>query len=87
MHVLVRTQGLMRRSPSLTAAQTKFVKGWGVGLAISQLTQFRSMLLVVLQSAAVLTVLESLWLVGNQAWLEEHIGARCREAAAAERMC
>ena len=46
-------------------AQTKFVKGWGIGLAISQATQFKDMALVALQSAAVLTVMETLWLVGS----------------------
>lgn len=32
------------------------------------------MTLVALQAAAVLTVMETLWLVGNKPWLEEHIG-------------
>jgi hypothetical protein len=45
------------------AAQAKFAHGWGVGLAISQATQCKDMLLIGLQSAAVLTVLETLWLV------------------------
>ena len=56
-------------------AQSKFAQGWGVGLAISQATQFKDMFIVALQSAAVLTILETLWLVGNKPWLEEHIGA------------
>jgi hypothetical protein len=33
------------------------------------------MLVIALQSALVLTVMETLWLVGNKPWLEEHIGA------------
>jgi hypothetical protein len=58
------------------AAQAKFAHGWGVGLAISQATQCKDMLIVALQSAAVLTVLETLWLVGNRPWFEETLGAR-----------
>jgi hypothetical protein len=57
-------------------AQSKFANGWGVGLAIGQATQFKDMVIVALQSAAVLTVLETLWIVGNKPWLEEHIGAQ-----------
>ena len=33
------------------------------------------MIYVALQSAAALTVLETLWLVDNKRWLEENIGA------------
>jgi hypothetical protein len=48
--------------------------------SVTQATQFKDMLLVALQSAAVLTVLETFWLVGNKAWLQEHIGACVTEA-------
>ena len=62
-------------------AQSKFAEGWGVGLAISQATQFKDMVIVALQSALVLTVLETLWLVGNKPWLEEHIDFASVQAA------
>ena len=55
------------------ATEERFSSSWGIGLAISQVTQFQGMLLVALESAALLTVLESMWLMGNKAWLEEHI--------------
>jgi hypothetical protein len=57
------------------AAQQSFSRGWGVGLAISQATQFKDMFIVACQSALVLTVLETLWLVGNTPWVAEMIGA------------
>jgi hypothetical protein len=53
---------------------------WHDVASVTQATQFKDMLLVALQSAAVLTVLETFWLVGNKAWLQEHIGARATEA-------
>ena len=56
-------------------AQQKFTSSWGVGLAISQATQFKDMAIVALQATAVLSIMETFWLVGNRAWLEEHIGA------------
>jgi hypothetical protein len=45
------------------AAQQKFAQGWAIGLAISQATQCKDMIIVALQSAAVMTILDSLWLV------------------------
>jgi hypothetical protein len=39
------------------------------------------MVIVALQSALVLTVLETLWLVGNKPWLEEHIDFASVQAA------
>ncbi len=55
------------------AAEGSFTRGWGVALAISQATQFQSLLLVALESALLLTVLETLWLVSNRPWFEAHI--------------
>jgi hypothetical protein len=57
------------------AAQQSFSRGWGVGLAVSQAAQFRDMFIVACQSALVLTVLETLWLVSNTPWVAEMIGA------------
>ena len=54
-------------------AEQKFTQAWGTGLAISQATQFKDMAVVALEAAAVLTVMEALWLIGNKPWLEEHI--------------
>ena len=53
--------------------EDRFASSWGIGLAISQATQFQGMVMVAVQSAALLTVLESMWLMGNKPWLEEHI--------------
>jgi hypothetical protein len=57
------------------AAQQSFSRGWGVGLAVSQAAQFRDMFIIACQSALVLTVLETLWLVSNTPWVAEMIGA------------
>ena len=61
--------------------ENRFSSSWGIGLAISQATQFQNMLLVALQSAALLTVLESMWLMGNKPWLEEHIDFASMQAS------
>ena len=63
------------------AAQAQFTKTWAIGVGISQATQFRDMLLAAAQGLAVLTVLDSLWLVGNAAWLEDHADLVCVDAA------
>ena len=39
------------------------------------------MVIVALQAAAVLTVMETLWLTGNKPWLEEHIDFASVQAA------
>jgi hypothetical protein len=65
------------------AAQQKFAQGWAIGLAISQATQYKDMVIVALQSAAVLTILETLWLINNRSWFEEMIGARVASVALA----
>jgi hypothetical protein len=67
----------------LVPAQEKFTRGWGVGLAIDQATQMKDLFITALRSAAVITVLETLWLVSNRPWLEELIGARLRAAGEA----
>ena len=69
-------------------AQRKFAQGWAIGLAISQATQFKDMAIVALQATAVLSIMETFWLVGNKAWLEEHIGACGRACVACwRRLC
>ncbi len=56
-------------------AQESYTRGWLLGLATSQLAQFKSLLITGLQGAAVVLVLELLWVVGNKTWLMDHIGA------------
>jgi hypothetical protein len=62
------------------AAQASFTKTWAIGVGISQATQFRDMIITAAQGLAVITVLDSLWLVGNGAWLEAHADLVCVDA-------
>jgi hypothetical protein len=66
------------------AAQASFTKTWAIGVGISQATQFRDMALAAAQGIAMLTILDSLYLIGNCNWLESHADLVCVDAALRE---
>jgi hypothetical protein len=56
-----------------TAAQPPFLHTWAVSVGISQAAQLRDFALSALHAIVLLTVLDSLRLVSDACWFEQHV--------------
>jgi hypothetical protein len=52
------------------SAEKNFIRTWGLGLGLSQVNDFRDVLISLVQLAAAVTILEALWLTSNRSWFE-----------------
>ena len=49
---------------------TSFTRSWGISVGISQAQDARDVLISIVQTVAMLLILETLWLLPNMAWME-----------------
>jgi hypothetical protein len=54
-------------------AEADFVRSWLVALGVDNAAQWRDMLQEALKGAALLLLLDRLWLMSNARWMEDHV--------------
>ena len=55
------------------AAETAFVKSWGVGVGVGQVQEFRALLVSAAEAVLALTLLELAWIQSNPTWFESNV--------------
>jgi membrane protein required for beta-lactamase induction len=67
------TYGLLIYNLLGSSTESSFVRSWLIALGVDNAKQWQDILRAALQSAALMFVLDRMWIMSNAAWLEQHV--------------